>query len=111
MKTFYSPTHLGHAPPEEFEHGRMAAAVEVPARVENVRAEMARRGLGPILTPEGFGLAPAARAQSAGLITFWGEASDLWRKLYGEDAPPAMPSAWPSRGMRGRFETDNLEAR
>ena len=30
MKVFYSPAHLEHAPPEEFEGGRMAPAVEVP---------------------------------------------------------------------------------
>ncbi len=32
MKTFYSPAHLDHAPPQEFESGKMNPAVEVPAR-------------------------------------------------------------------------------
>ena len=39
MKVLYSPVHLDHAPPEEFEGGRMSPAVEVPARAERVRAE------------------------------------------------------------------------
>jgi acetoin utilization deacetylase AcuC-like enzyme len=106
MKTFYAAAHLAHAPPEEFEGGRLNPAVEVPARVENVRAEVERRRLGPILAPVDFGLAPIAKVHDAGLITFLGEASELWRKHYGEDAPPAIPSAWPARGLRNRFDGD-----
>ncbi|MEI9889011.1 MAG: histone deacetylase family protein [Rhizomicrobium sp.] len=106
MKTFYSPAHLEHAPPQEFEGGRMSPAVEVPARVENVRAEVERRKLGAVLAPADFGAAPIARVHDAGLVKFLGEASALWRKHYGEDAPPAIPSAWPGRGMRDRFEGD-----
>ncbi len=106
MKVFYSPVHLDHDPPEEFEGGRMSPAVEVPARVERVKAEAERRGIGPILAPADFGMAPIARVHDAGLVEFLGEASDLWRKYYGEGAPPAIPSAWPGRGMRDRFEGD-----
>ncbi|MBS0470503.1 MAG: histone deacetylase family protein [Proteobacteria bacterium] len=110
MKTFYSPAHLEHAPPEEFEGGRLNPAVEVPRRVEDVKAEIARRNLGPILAPDEFGMAPVARVHDAGLVRFLGEASELWRKRYGEDAPPALPSAWPARGLRNRFDGD-VEAR
>lgn len=110
MKTFYSPAHLEHAPPEEFEGGRLNPAVEVPRRVEDVKAEVVRRNLGSILAPEDFGMAPVARVHDAGLVRFLGEASDLWRKRYGEDAPPALPSAWPARGLRNRFDGD-VEAR
>ena len=106
MKVFYSPVHLDHAPPEEFEGGRMSPAVEVPARVERVKAEAERRGIGPVTAPNDFGLAPLARVHDAGLVTFLGEASALWRKRYGEDAPAAIPSAWPGRGMKGRFDGD-----
>src|SRR5450755_3170183 len=106
MKTFYSPAHLEHAPPEEFEGGRLNPAVEVPARAENVRAEVERRKLGPILAPVDFGMEPIARVHDAGLVRFLGEASELWRKQYGEQAPPAIPSAWPARGLRSRPEGD-----
>jgi acetoin utilization deacetylase AcuC-like enzyme len=51
-------------------------------------------------------MAPVARVHDAGLMRFLGEASTLWRKRYGEDAPPAIPSAWPARGLRDRFEGD-----
>jgi len=102
MKTFYAASHLEHAPGQEFEGGRLTPAVEVPARVERVRAEVERRKLGPILAPEDFGMAPIARVHDAGLVQFLGEASELWHKRYGENAPPAIPSAWPARGLRER---------
>ena len=106
MKTFYSPAHLKHAPEKEFEAGRLSPAVEVPARAESVKAEIERRGIGPVLAPEEFPLNAALRVHDAGLVTFLGEASALWREKYGEDAPPALPSAWPARGLRNRFEGD-----
>ncbi|HEY0106691.1 MAG TPA: histone deacetylase family protein [Rhizomicrobium sp.] len=110
MKVFYSPAHLDHAPPLEFEGGRLSPAVEVPARAERVKAEVERRGLGPVRAPRDFGMTPIARVHDAGLVAFLGEASALWRKRYGEDAPPALPSAWPARGLRNRFDGD-IEAR
>jgi acetoin utilization deacetylase AcuC-like enzyme len=106
MKVFYSAAHLDHAPPEEFEGGRMSPAVEVPARVERVKAEAERRAIGAVTAPAEFGPMPVARVHDAGLVKFLGEASDLWRKRYGEAAPPAIPSAWPGRGMRNRFDGD-----
>jgi acetoin utilization deacetylase AcuC-like enzyme len=106
MKTYYSPTHLEHAPAEEFEGGRMNPAVEVPARALTVLAEVERRKLGPVLAPVEFGAAPIARVHDAGLVNFLSQASELWRKRYGEDAPPAIPSAWPARGLRNRPDGD-----
>ena len=106
MKTYYSPAHLGHVPVEEFEGGRMNPAVEVPMRAELVREEIGRRKIGPILPPADFGMGPIARVHDAGMVKFLGEASALWRKRYGEDAPPAIPSAWPARGLRNQFEGD-----
>ena len=73
MKTFYSPVHTGHAPPQEFEGGKFAPAVEVPERTLRVKAEIERRTLGPILPPRDFGAAPIARVHDAGLVTFLGE--------------------------------------
>src|SRR5471030_1306298 len=106
MKTFYASAHLQHAPSLEFEGGRMNPAVEVPARAERVRAEIERRAIGPILPPDDFGMEPIARVHDPGLVRFLGEASTLWHKRYGQDAPPAIPSAWPARGLRDRFEGD-----
>ena len=49
MKTFYSSTHLVHAPKEEFGNGRLTPAVEVPERVEQVKRRIEDRKLGSIL--------------------------------------------------------------
>ncbi len=47
MKCFYSPAHLEHALSPE-------SAVELPERVENVRAELESRKIGPILPPDTY---------------------------------------------------------
>jgi acetoin utilization deacetylase AcuC-like enzyme len=110
MKTFYSPLHLGHSPPQEFEAGRLTPAVEIPERAERVRARIEERKLGPILAPREFGDAPIVRVHDEGLVAFLSEAHDVWRMRYGEDAPAALPSAWPARGMRDRRAGD-IESR
>jgi acetoin utilization deacetylase AcuC-like enzyme len=106
MKTFYSPVHLGHAPKEEFEGGRLTPAVEVPERVERVKARIEERKLGAILTPEDFGLGPAARVHDAAFMQFLGGAYDEWRTAYAHDTADAIPSSFPMRGLRARRDGD-----
>ncbi len=110
MKTFYSDAHLKHDPPEEFEMGRMAPAVEVPERAERVRACLEQRDIGPILRPVEFGNEPVLRVHDSDLVAFLAEAHDHWREKYGENAPAAIPSAWPSRGHKQR-RTGHIESR
>ncbi|MDE1937702.1 MAG: histone deacetylase family protein [Alphaproteobacteria bacterium] len=100
MKTFYSPIHLHHDPLAQFEGGVLAPAVEIPVRVERVRDEVTARKLGPILAPTHFDDAPILRVHDAGLVEFLGVAHAEWRKRYGENAPAALPSAWPAHGLR-----------
>jgi acetoin utilization deacetylase AcuC-like enzyme len=106
MKTFYSPAHLGHAPKEEFEAGRLAPAVEIPARAERVKARIEERKVGPILSPQEFGNEPILRVHEADLVGFLGEAHDEWIKRYGASAPDAIASSWPARGLRTRRSGD-----
>jgi acetoin utilization deacetylase AcuC-like enzyme len=106
MKTYYSPAHLGHAPKEEFEMGRLAPAVEVPERAERVRARIAARGLGPILSPNPFGDEALARVHDPAFVAFLSGAHGAWRARYGDDAAPAVPSCWPARGLRDRRRGD-----
>ncbi len=106
MKTFYSRDHLGHTPGKEFEGGRLTPAVEIPERAERVRARVEERKLGPIADPASFPDEAILRVHDAGLVGFLGEAHTQWSALYGEDAAPAIPSAWPSRGMRERRAGD-----
>jgi acetoin utilization deacetylase AcuC-like enzyme len=110
MKTFYSPIHLGHAPREEFEAGRLTPAVEIPERVERVKARIAARGLGLILAPDEFGNEPIARVHDAAFVEFLTGAYDEWRKAYWRDTADAIPSSWPGRGLKdGRG--GNIEAK
>lgn len=106
MKTFYSPVHLGHDPLAQFEHGQLLPAVEIPARAERVKAEVEARKLGPVLAPTSFSDAPILRVHDAGLVDFLGVAHAEWTKRYGEDAPAALPSAWPAHGLRDGRQGD-----
>jgi acetoin utilization deacetylase AcuC-like enzyme len=110
MKTYYSPMHLGHAPPQEFEAGKLAPAVEIPARAEAVRARIETRKLGPVLPPGEFGSEPILRVHDCGLVALLAEAHDLWTKHYGADAPAAIPSTWPARSLRPQ-PNGTIEAR
>src|SRR5579864_2111909 len=110
MKTFYTPAHLEHRPAMEFERGRMAPAVEVPERAENVRAALEARKLGPILAPMTFDDSAILNVHDAGLVHFLEGAHTTWRKLYGDDAPDAIPSAWPARGMKSRHHNGEIES-
>jgi acetoin utilization deacetylase AcuC-like enzyme len=109
MKTFYSPAHLAHAPKEEFEAGRLSPAVEIPERVERVRAEIERRKVGPIAPPDTFGDEPILRIHDGRFVEFLRSAYDDWRTRYPGDTVEAIPSAWPARGMR--FDVAGIEAR
>jgi len=106
MKTFYSSTHLGHAPKEEFEGGRLTPAVEVPERVERVKARIEARKLGLVLPPDDFGLGPVARVHDAAFVQFLAGAYDEWRKAYWRDTADAIPSSFPMRGLRDRRDGD-----
>lgn len=106
MKTFYAPAHLGHAPTQEFEMGRLGPAVEIPERAERVRARIEARKLGPILPPSSFDDAALARVHDPDFVAFLRGAHDAWLERYGPEAAPAIPSCWPVRGMRERRQAD-----
>lgn len=110
MKTFYSPAHRDHSPPHEFEMGRLAPAVEIPERAERVRMEVEARKLGPVLAPSPFPDTAILRVHDSGLFKTLCGAHDDWTKRYGADAPAAIPSCWPARGLRERREGD-IESR
>ena len=106
MKIFYTPAHLAHAPALEFESGRLVPIPEVPARVESVRAEIEERKLGIISAPADFGMEPVLRVHDAAFVEFLSRAHEDWLACYGTDAPDAIPSAWPVRGMRRNLSGD-----
>ena len=87
----------------------MSPAVEIPERAEQVRAEIERRNLGPILTPQSFGDETILRVHEERFVSFLRAAHDDWRARYPNDTADALPSAWPARGMR--FNTSDIESR
>ncbi|HSZ11456.1 MAG TPA: histone deacetylase family protein, partial [Rhizomicrobium sp.] len=60
--------------------------------------------------PRDFGLAPLLRVHDTEFVEFIESAHTQWRARYGDDAPPAIPSAWPARGLRDTRLGD-IEAR
>jgi acetoin utilization deacetylase AcuC-like enzyme len=110
MKTIYSPAHLDHAPKFEFETGRLVPAVEIPERVERVRARIEERKLGAILPPQEFADDIILKIHDPAFVNFLGRAYDDWRRTYWKDDADAIPSAWPVSGMRASRE-GHIEAR
>ena len=106
MKTFYSPVHVGHAPKEEFEQGRLSPAVEIPERALRVLARLEERKVGPILAPSAFGDQPILRIHDSAFVRFLDQAHDNWRAKYPNDNADAIPSTWPARGLRDRRHGD-----
>jgi len=105
METFYAHEHQGHAPALEFEQGRMAPAVEIPARAEAVRARIEARKLGPILPQQAFDDAIIRRVHDGAFVDFLNGAHAAWAARYGS-ATEAIPSCWPARGLRERRAGD-----
>ena len=111
MKTFYSPAHLGHAPKQEFDQGRLSPAVEIPARAEAVKAEIERRKLGPVLAPDGFANDAILRVHNGHFVAFLERAYADWRTEYWRDPDSdAYPSVWPPGGAMRR-QAGDIEAR
>ena len=110
MKTFYSPAHLAHAPKEQFDHGQFVPTIEIPERVQRVKARIETRKLGPVLAPTEFGSEPALRVHDPAFVQFLTDAYADWRKVYWRDAADAIPSTWPARGLRER-RNGNIESK
>ena len=95
MKTFYAHEHQGHAPALEFEQGRMAPAVEIPARAEAVRARIEARKLGPILRQQAFDDAMIRRVHDGAFIDFLTGAHAAWAARYGSGTEAITGTANP----------------
>lgn len=111
MKTFHNPDHARHAGRQEMYRGRMVDCHEVPARLDFVLSELARRPLGEITTPDVDAAALDAtlrRVHQEPYLDFlrgaWGEWVAMDPDNAGRDA---LPSVWPLPNRHG-FRTDAL---
>jgi acetoin utilization deacetylase AcuC-like enzyme len=110
--TFYNEHHAQHRGRHEIFRGEMVPCFEKPERADMVVAELARRGLGRIVTPHGVPLVSLERIHTPRYLHFLRNAWNDWVALDPANAgKDAFPSVWPIRGMRADIEPDNFAAR
>ncbi len=109
MLTFYNELHGQHRPAVA---GHMLPGIDAPQRAEIVLAELARRNLGRIVTPQGVSLNSLERIHSPRYLHFLRHAWSEWLALGpGNASNDAIARAWPIRGMRDDIEPDDFGAR
>jgi acetoin utilization deacetylase AcuC-like enzyme len=112
MLIFANPSHALHAGRREMFRGRFTPCYEVPARMEQVLAELGRRPLGEIRTPPPISHALLERVHSRRYLHFLRGA---WEEWVAEDPAnvetDALPSVWPIRSFRDDVEPANFTAR
>jgi len=112
MKVFVNPLHGRHQGRHEMFRGRLVPCVELPDRVEDVRAELQRRGIGTLLAPAEPGLDLLQRVHDARYLRFLQSAWADWVALDAANAAfDLLPSVWPAPGMRRDRLPGELSAR
>jgi acetoin utilization deacetylase AcuC-like enzyme len=110
--TFYNEHHAQHRGRFEIFRGEMVPCFEKPERADMVVAELARRGLGQIVTPHGVPLVSLERIHSPRYLTFLRNAWSEWLALDAANADKdAFPAVWPIRTLRDDIEPENFCAR
>jgi len=101
ITTIFNADHALHQGKVEMFRGELVPCFEVPARVEHVLAEVVRRRLGEVQSPDAFDEALLARLHTPRYLDFLANAWSEWVALDPANAHrDALPSYWPARGMR-----------
>ena len=98
MQIFHNTRHAEHTGRQEMFRGRLVDCHEVPARLQHVLDELARRPLGKLQTPSpDLPLdAALARVHRADYLALLASAWDEWLALDPSNAErDALPSVWP----------------
>lgn len=112
MKTFYNHLHALHQGKLEMFRGELVPCFEVPARATHVLAELQRRQLGPVQSPQAFADSSLTSIHTPRYLDFLAHAWDEWVALDAANAArDALPSVWPVRGFRSDVLPDNFSAR
>ena len=115
MLTVHNPLHHLHQGRHEMFRGRLVPCHETAQRLDHVLAELQRRAMGPLRTPDDTGAAlDAALAQihHPRYLHFIAHAWDEWVALDPANAAhDALPSVWPAPGMRFDVLPDSFAAR
>jgi acetoin utilization deacetylase AcuC-like enzyme len=112
LLTFYNDLHSHHRARFEFFRGEMVSAFERPERADMVVAELGRRNLGRIVTPQGVPLMSLERIHTPRYLHFLRTAWSDWVALDPVNAGrDAFPSVWPVRSLRDDIEPENFAAK
>ncbi|RMF37182.1 MAG: histone deacetylase family protein [Alphaproteobacteria bacterium] len=100
METIYSEKHRLRDAKTELYGGELVAPFERPSRADHILARLRETGLGPVSSPDDFGMAPILAVHDAGFVAFLREA---WREWEASGYPgEAIPTCWPARRMAQR---------
>jgi acetoin utilization deacetylase AcuC-like enzyme len=108
MDIVCSDAHRAHHGEFEFYRGERVPCFETPARADIVRAALMASGLGALVEPEAFPLAPLERVHTPRYLRFLERAWALWSAS--GQTRDALPSVWPVRGFRHDIEPENFIA-
>ena len=112
MLTIYNDQHALHQGKVEMFRGELVPCFEVPDRVDHVKHELERRGLGPLQVPDDFDEALLAKVHAPRYLDFIAHAWEEWVALDAANASrDALPSYWPTRGMRTDVLPQSFPAR
>jgi acetoin utilization deacetylase AcuC-like enzyme len=112
MLTFYNEQHALHAGKFEIYRGEILPCFEKPARADFVLAELERRGLGKIVTPQHVPMMSLEKIHSRRYIDFLRHAWQEWLALDAANAEKdAFPAVWPIRSLRDDIEPSNFCAK
>jgi acetoin utilization deacetylase AcuC-like enzyme len=112
LLTFFNEHHAQHANPFELFRGERVPASERPERIDAVVAELARRGLGRIVTPHRVPPSSLERVHTPRYLHFLRNAWSEWLARDPRNAGRALlPSVWPVHGMRRDVEPDDFTGR
>jgi acetoin utilization deacetylase AcuC-like enzyme len=108
MQIIYSDRHRAHCGELESCGGALVPCLERPERADFVLAALTACGIGPVLDPEPFSLAPIERVHAPRYLRFLERAWDMWSAL--GHTRNALPDVWPIRGFRHDVEPHNFIA-
>ncbi len=92
--------------------GALVPCFEVPARADDVLAELQHRQLGSVLEPVAADDSVLTRIHSPRYLHFLATAWDQWVALDPANASTdILPSVWPTRTFRTDIEPDNFSAK
>ena len=100
MITVFSEEHLLRNAQTELYGGQLVRPHECPERAEIVLGRVRTVGLGEVVAPLRFGLAPILRIHDAEYVEFLQNAWAEW--VAAGNQGEAIPDCWPARGMAQR---------